>query len=162
MSLPLFSVSALAFAGAMPFNGASVGTAALLLLALAPSLGSEPVPRSSTSVMVWAFMLVELGWLYPHFLAESFTLHYLYRAPLGVLPCPTLAAVMGLALLVHGFEARAWSSVLAVFGLFYGLFGAIRLGVAMDLLLVLGGLILLGVVWSNEHARTAGARTARA
>jgi hypothetical protein len=133
-----------------------------VLLALAPSLGPEPVPRSSTSVMVWAFMLLEFGWLYPHFLAENFTLHYLYRAPLGVLPCPTLAAVIGLALLLRGFESRAWSSVLAIVGLFFGLFGAIRLAVAMDLLLVLGALILLGVVWSNEHARTVGTRTARA
>jgi hypothetical protein len=56
-------------------------------------------------------------------------------APLGLSPCPTLSAVIGLTLMLDLVWSRAWSWMLAAFGAAYGLIGALRLGVAIDVLL---------------------------
>jgi hypothetical protein len=65
-------------------------------------------------------------------------LWYLYSGPLGVLPCPTLAFAIGVALLADGVGSRAWAALLAVVGLFYGTVGLAKLGVWLDAGLVIG------------------------
>lgn len=158
----VLSAAVVALAVGNLFNAVLLGGGALSLLVLSPGLKPEPAEPCSPTGMVWAFFLLELGWLYPHFLSDGLSWRYLYAAPLGVLPCPTLAAAIGGALLARGFGARAWSTILACLGLFYGLFGTLRLSVAIDALLVVGALILLGNVWSREAARMTGARTVNA
>jgi len=86
--------------------------------------------------------LIGFGWVYPHFL-EVPTLAYLVAAPVGVVPCPTLALVGGLALLFGGLQSRAVSGILGAASLFYALFGDLRLGVWMDLGLLVGAIALL-------------------
>jgi hypothetical protein len=94
----------------------------------------------------WAFWAgvasLSYGWLYPHFLDVD-PIAYLVAAPVGLVPCPTLAVVIGVALLGGGLGSRAWSLVLAALGLFYGLFGVFRLGVLLDLGLLLAATVLL-------------------
>ena len=52
--------------------------------------------------------------------------------PTGLVPCPTLSIVIGLALIVEGLDSRIWTSVLVgATGVFYGIFGAVRLGVTI-------------------------------
>ncbi len=89
--------------------------------------------------------MVALGWVYPHFLATDSFLPYLYAAPVGLLPCPTLLAVTGLALILRGLDCRPWSLTLGAVGLFYGLFGALRLGVVIDGTLILGAGALIAL-----------------
>ena len=85
--------------------------------------------------------MIAFAWTYPHFLAGSST-WYLVAAPLGLVPCPSLAAAIGFALLGGGLGSRASSLTLASLGLFYGLFGVLRLGVLLDVGLVLGAAAL--------------------
>ena len=59
------------------------------------------------------------------------------------LTCPTLSFVIGFALLASGFSSRILSITLGAIGLFYALFGAFRLGVRIDLILLLGAASLL-------------------
>jgi hypothetical protein len=86
--------------------------------------------------------MIAFGWAYPHFLrGDAFAL--LVAAPLGVIPCPTLAAVIGVALIADGLGARAWSWTLAATGVFYAVFGVARLGVWIDVALLVGSVALM-------------------
>jgi hypothetical protein len=71
---------------------------------------------------------------------------YLYGAPLGVVPCPTLMAVLGLTLLGGGFRSRAWSLTLVGLGLLYGVVGVAWFGVILDAILVAGAAALAATV----------------
>jgi hypothetical protein len=68
---------------------------------------------------------------------------------------------VGFSLLAGGFQARAWPLTLAVGGLFYGVFGTLRLDVQLDWVLVLGALALAasvfaqGGTWATSRHRTA-------
>ncbi|PLW83854.1 hypothetical protein CWI75_00380 [Kineobactrum sediminis] len=84
--------------------------------------------------------MIGFGWLYPHFLDNTTSLVYLYAAPTGLIPCPTLSIVIGFTLILGGLGSRSWCLVLAMMGLFYGVFGAARLGVRIDGVLILGAL----------------------
>jgi hypothetical protein len=55
--------------------------------------------------------------------------------------------VIGVALVVDGLGSRAWALLLAGAGLFYGVFGVARLGVTLDVGLIVGavGLLARGV-----------------
>lgn len=86
------------------------------------------------------------AWVYPHFLVGRSPLAYLVGSPMGLIPCPTLALVMGLALVAGGPGGRSTSLLLALAGLFYAVFGVARLGVVLDVALLAGpvGLLALG------------------
>jgi hypothetical protein len=152
IGMPLASVAAVAFAFANPFNGLVFAASAMALTALAMMEDRRPVLRGSA----WAFgsgiASITFGWVYPHFL-DGHPTAYLYAAPVGLVPCPTLAVAIGFALLGNGLGARAWSLTLAAVGLFYGLFGLLRLGVWLDIGLVNGAIALIAAVLrSNSHA----------
>ncbi len=84
--------------------------------------------------------IIAYGWVYPHFLAEP-AATYLFAAPVGLLPCPTLAVAIGFAL-VAGLAIGPWGLVLALAGLAFGGFGVMRLGVDLDIGLVAAGALL--------------------
>jgi hypothetical protein len=120
-----------------PFNAAvlGLGTAALLVLAGIGRGHERAAPR-------WAHMLgavlIAFGWVYPHFLDDRSPLLYLVAAPVGLVPCPTLAVATGLALIDGARPGRAWTLVLAGLAGFYALFGMLRLGVWLDAPLLIG------------------------
>lgn len=155
LALPLISVGAIALLSQNPFNAVVFAAGTLALLALGARLPTTAVERASSTLTVWGLLLIEFGWLYPHFLGDVPSLTYLYAAPLGLIPCPTLATVIGFSLLARGVEARAWSTILGILGLFYGVFGVVHLGVAIDALLGIGALILLGLTWSRGQSGAA-------
>src|SRR5581483_7186967 len=136
----------LALAYGNPFNGVIFALLAMTLVALSLRLGREPVgPGGAWSSVAGAAMIV-LGWTYPHFLDSSRpALAYLYGAPTALVPCPTLALIIGFGLLADGLGSRAWSLTLAIAGLCYGIFGVLRLGVWLDFPLLLGAAALLGL-----------------
>lgn len=150
MTLPLASVALTAAWQRSPFNATLVGLAALTLAGLAFRLTSDAIGAGSTAARLLGSSVIGLGWFYPHFMQSGPPLSYFYAAPFGVLPCPTLAVVVGLAIVAGGFGSRVWSSVLAGLALFYGLFGTHVLGVFIDTFLTIGALLLLGLVWSRH------------
>jgi len=139
---PLASVAAVAIAFANPFNGLLFAASALAMTALAMSGDRRPVSAGAGWTGGIGAAMIAFGWVYPHFVAgPSFA--YLYAAPVGLVPCPTLAAAIGFALLGNGLGSRAWGLTLAAVGLFYGLFGVLRLAVFLDIGLVGGAIALI-------------------
>lgn len=154
LGIPLFSVSILAWITANPFNGAIFALVGLALIALAWRLPNEAIQLAPTWGVAAGVLMFLFGWIYPHFLDTTSFLPYLYAAPTGLVPCPTLSIVIGLSLMVDGFHSRKWSLVLGATGLFYGLFGALRLGVTLDFFLLFGAILLIAeVFWVKHEAR---------
>jgi hypothetical protein len=147
LGLPLLSVSALAWASMNPFNGTLFALAGMALIAIAFRLSDERVRIASTWVVSAGVLMFLFGWVYPHFLDTSSYVPYLYAAPTGLIPCPTLSIVLGLSLMVGGLNSRAWSLSLAAMGIFYGIFGVLRLGVTIDAVLLLGALLSVLVIF---------------
>jgi hypothetical protein len=144
VALPLASVAALGLVFRNPFNGVVFSVAAVVLVLLALRAPTGPVSAAGTRASTIGLATIAFGWVYPHFL-DGNPREYLYAAPVGLVPCPTLAIAIGFALLGDGLGARAWTLVLATLGLFYGIFGVVKLGVYLDLGLVLGATALLMV-----------------
>lgn len=134
---PLVSVAAFAFAFDNPFNGAVFAAAAAALAGLGGFARSERVGGGGALASTMGIASIAFGAFYPNLLDAS-PLAYAYAAPVGLVPCPTLALAIGFALLGNGLGSRAWTLLLAALGLFYGLFGTLRLGVYLDVGLVLG------------------------
>jgi hypothetical protein len=149
IALPLASVAAFAFLFGNPFNGIMFAVGSVTLVALARVGGRRAVQRGTAWGSGIGIASLAFGWVYPHFLEGNPTA-YLFAAPLGLVPCPTLAAAIGFALLGGGLGARAWGLTLAALGLFYGLFGVLRLGVLLDAGLVIGAITLLVAALRSE------------
>jgi hypothetical protein len=148
LALPLLSVSVLAWAGSNPFNGTFFAVSGLASIAISRKLPSDRARMGPPWAVVAGALLFAFGWLYPHFLETSSFLPYLYAAPTGLIPCPTLSIVIGVSLVLGGLGSRSWCLVLGVTGFFYGVFGAVRLGVAIDVILLVG-VLAMGVSWMS-------------
>ena len=152
--LPLISVSLISASHGAWFNAISFGVVAgstgyaILSHDLAPRWRTA-VPRWSTALGV---LLLGFGIVYPHFTSPWF--RAIYASPVGVVPCPTLAVVAGYVLIAGGFGSRIVPAVLAAATAFYGVFGVLRLGVHLDVVLLAGTVGLLCLTG------TAGARRA--
>ncbi|HKS17368.1 MAG TPA: hypothetical protein VJU16_08650 [Planctomycetota bacterium] len=143
LSAPLLSASAIAWSFGNPFNGMMLFAAALVLAVPRgrPPLGEATLP--GPWVRTLGFGLVGFAWVYPHFFEEARFLDYLFFSPLGVIPCPTLALVLGFVLLFDGGTSKGRTIVAAATGAFYGLFGWLVLDVTLDLVLLLGSAVVL-------------------
>jgi hypothetical protein len=153
------SVAVFALAYGNPFNGIVfvATTVALVALAVTDTRGRiGDVPR-------WTFaagaVMVGFAWVYPHFLSGS-SLQYLYAAPVGLVPCPSLSMAIGLSLLAGGAGRRAWRMTLAAVGLLYGVYGAARLGVVIDVALFAGAALLGATAFTRARRPTASQRDA--
>jgi hypothetical protein len=143
LAAALASVSALAAAAGNPFNTIVIGGLALALLIAAWRAPRHQVRVSPyTLERVTGTVLLAFGWAYPHFLDASGWWEFLYAAPMGLLPCPTLAALIGVTLLVTGPRSRTWTIPLAAAAVLYGLVGVVVLGVWIDVVLLAGGVWL--------------------
>jgi hypothetical protein len=151
LAIPFVSVSAASWSFGNPFNGfafAALAVALALVATLGENRGQVQLgPRWSQLV---GGAMIALGWAYPHFLVDRPPLEYLVAAPLGLIPCPTLAVVSGFALLWRGLDDRRWSTILALITGCYAIFGWVRLGVWIDAALFVGATGLIVV------ARTGG------
>ncbi len=138
LSTPLVSVSFASWIEGESFNARVFGVLAVVLagVVLLPG-GSERVAPGPTWSRFPGAVLVAFGWAYPHFLSGSL-LHYAYAAPFGLVPCPTLAVLVGFGLLSDGLHSHAWSWIVGTAAAFYAVFGLVRLGVWIDLPLLLG------------------------
>jgi hypothetical protein len=144
--LPLLSVSALAWASGNPFNGVIFAGLSLTLAAIVYRSPPGTIQIASGPPLLLGVMFVAFGWIYPHFVETSHWSGYLIAAPLGLLPCPTLSAIIGLTLIVSGLESVAWSVTLAGAAVLYSAIGVIRLAVVTDIVMFAGAATLIAVV----------------
>lgn len=142
-ALPLFSVAAAAGFSGNPFNALVFGLVGLGLLVISRGVSRRPVEFSAPWTRIAGTVMLIFGWIYPHFLDTDSVLTYFYAAPLGLIPCPTLSAVIGGALILSSLGSRILSLTLGITGMFYGVTGVWRLGVAIDWFLVAGSTLLL-------------------
>jgi hypothetical protein len=150
---PLVSVAIFAFAFGNPFNALVFTGASVVLVALAVGGGAYQRISSGSLPAAWlGVAMIAYGWVYPHFL-EAPLFAYVYSAPVGLVPCPSLAIVIGLTLLGGGLGSRSFSLALATLGLVYGLFGVLRLGVHLDVGLIAGALALGAIAVRSPRAR---------
>jgi hypothetical protein len=155
---PLVSVSCMAFLSRNPFNGTVFAILAAVLVVTATGFPNTTVRLNSPNWVGVGAVSVLFGWTYPHFTrADSWTT-YLYASPFGILPCPTLATVIGMTVIFSSLGSTAWSATLAGAGLVYGVIGVFRLDVVLD-----SGLLLASVVLCAATVRErAGWRSVRA
>jgi hypothetical protein len=135
---PLASVGILAWLGGNPFNATMFGLLCVALLLLLRRVATGTVVLAAGGWLAVGTLLFGFGWVYPHFLDAASLGAYLYSAPLGLVPCPTLAVVAGVAILFRGLGSLSWSLAIALAGVFYGLFGALYLRVDIDWALFAG------------------------
>jgi hypothetical protein len=117
LAIPLASVSALAWLSGNPFNGTTFAVIAAALAGVALGWPHAPIRISTPWLVIPGVFLVVFGWVYPPFLRTESWAPHLYASPLGVIPCPTLSAVTGVALVIGGLGSRTWSLILAGSGL---------------------------------------------
>lgn len=152
---PLLSVSALAWLASNPFNGSVFAVTALALAVLAARLNADKLRAGHRGFVFAGALLFSFGWLYPHFVDASSIWTYFYAAPLGLIPCPTLSAVVGLTVMFRGLESVGWSGVLGLVGAVFGVYGAAVLGITIDWVLAAGSMGALLV----HHASRIQARS---
>jgi hypothetical protein len=156
LGAPLASVGIHAWAFESPFNGVVFTVGAVLLTVLALRGRTGAVTLGAPWFVGLGAILLTFGWVYPHFMPARAPLVYVYAAPLGTIPCPTLALVTGAALTGDGLVGGPWRMVLASLAAFYAVFGVLRLGVFMDGVLLAGALGLFIQHW--QAGRRAFAR----
>ena len=143
LCIPIVSVSILAWYSGNPFNGTLFAILAILIIIFVLKSTSHPITVSQVTFLVIGILMIAFALLYPHFLETNSIVKYLYASPVGLIPCPTLSLLIGFALIFNGFGSNALTISLIVYGLFYGLFGVFRLGVTLDIGLLIGTLTLI-------------------
>lgn len=143
MCLPVISVAVMAIISGNPFNGMLFSLLAILVFIFGLKVSGQPVQTSSLAFMVIGLLMIVFGLVYPHFVSEGSFFRYLYASPAGLIPCPTLSLLIGFLLLYNGFGSQAVTLTFVIFGLFYGIFGVLKLGVYLDMFLVFGSISLL-------------------
>ncbi|HEY8144271.1 MAG TPA: hypothetical protein VIG06_16405 [Kofleriaceae bacterium] len=142
IAAPSISVAAMAWLAGNPFNGSIFTLLAAGQVLLALRLAPGRIERGPGWAMVAGTALVGFGLFYPHFLVDRAPAMYLVAAPFGLVPCPTIAVAIGVTLCAGGFQGRGWSALMVAAGSFYALYGALRLGVALDVGLLAGTVAL--------------------
>ena len=146
LAAPFLTVSTAAWVSGNPFNATVFAALLLALTGAARRLSNDHVRVAPPKFFVPGALLVAFGWGYPHFLETDSWMTYLYAAPLGLLPCPTLSAAIGVTLMLSLLASRPWSIALALAGLIYGAVGVFVLGVQLDYLLLAGAVALVAAV----------------
>lgn len=143
ISLPILSVSFVAWMSLNPFNGILYALIGILLIYFSIKLPQEKINIAPLWMLIPGIILFIFGWVYPHFLETSSWLELFYKAPTGLIPCPTLLIVIGLLLILNGLNSRAISLLIGIVGLYYGITGVLQLGVLIDLVLLLGAITIV-------------------
>ena len=151
-ALPFTTVAALAWWSGNPFNGTVFAVLAITLLAIAARLPASPIAMGAPWAVGAGACCCAFAWSYPHFLSGPST-QYFYAAPLGLLPCPTLALGVGLSLITQSFGSVRWAIVVSAVALTYGVIGVFALGVTIDWALIAGAAMLAWNAWDAVRQR---------
>lgn len=142
LCVPVLSVAVFAWISGNPFNGILFSLLTILFFVFGTNASAQPVSLSQQPYMIAGIIMIVFGLIYPHFIETTPIIRYLYASPAGLIPCPTLSILIGCMLLFNGLGSNALTLMCILFGLFYGIFGALKLAVHIDLVLVFGTLVL--------------------
>ena len=151
-ALPFTTVAALAWWSGNPFNGTVFTVFAIVLVAIAARLPPSPIAIGAPWAVWTGACCCAFAWSYPHFLSGTWT-QYFYAAPLGLLPCPTLALSVGLSLITQSFGSTRWTIIAFAAALTYGVIGVFGLGVVIDWALIAGAVLLAWNAWGGVRQR---------
>ena len=115
--LPLLGVSLLAWIHGNPFNGTMLLIMSLLLGAVGRRL-TGVVSRGPKWAVRIGIGSLAFAWCYPHFMDFASPWLYLITSPMGLIPCPTLAVLLGFGLLTEGLGSRLWTLMAVSAGVF--------------------------------------------
>jgi hypothetical protein len=141
--LPVISVAVFAWLSGNPFNGLLFSVFTVLIIIFGFGASNQPIQTSQLVFVIIGILMIVFGLVYPHFINADSFLKYLYASPVGLIPCPTLSILIGFLLLYNGFGSQSLILTFVAFGLFYGLFGVLKLAVYLDIFLVFGTITLL-------------------
>jgi hypothetical protein len=141
----------MAWLSSNPFNGTAFAIVAGVLVATAFGLPDSPIRFAPPAWVAAGVAFVAFGWTYPHFIRTTSWTTYLYASPFGVLPCPTLLAVIGSTLIFSNL-GLSWRTALTGAGMVYGVIGVFWLGVVLDSVLLLAAAVL-GIAAARDAAR---------
>jgi hypothetical protein len=141
--LPLISVAIFGWLTGNPFNGTVFSIATILMFIFGLKASGQPINYSQFPFIIAGILMITFGLVYPHFIKPDSIIKYLYASPAGLIPCPTLSVLIGFLLLYNGFGSQPITLTLILLGLFYGIFGVLKLRVYLDLFLLFGTLTLL-------------------
>lgn len=141
--LPLLSVAVFAWIYGNPFNGTLFLILSILMMIFGYRLQPGNISLSSFPFYLIGIIMIIFGLAYPHFIETGSFIKYLYASPVGLIPCPTLSIIIGFVLLYNGFGSQTITLTLVVFGLFYAVFGVLKLAVYLDLFLLFCSIALL-------------------
>jgi len=156
LSAMIASVSAMAWWSANWFNGVVFGALAIEMTRQSVAMPDHPCGISRRWLPAGLAALA-FGWIYPHFLGTQPLWVYAYAAPLGLIPCPSLAAVIGLTLMVNLLESPRWAITIGAAGLVYGVIGVARLGVRIDVWLIAAAVAAIVAAIMMRRAAPSGA-----
>jgi hypothetical protein len=157
LTVAMASVSLMAWSVNNPVNG---GVFALMAVAqgwITTRTRTATAAPTAGALMIIGALSVAFGWFYPHFLPDRSPWTYSYAAPMGLLPCPTLAMIAGVALMSGVLETRARALLIGLAALIYGLIGVIVLGVSIDLMLIAAAIVVLANGLTKPRAAIATA-----
>jgi len=143
LSIPLLGVGILALLSLNPFNGFIFTVIGIVMILISRKLPAEKIQIAPLWGLIPGIGMLLFGWVYPHFLDTASPLSFLYSAPTGIIPCPTLSIVIGLTLILDGLDSCKLSLILGGSGIFYGITGVVLLGVTIDWILFLGAVTIL-------------------
>jgi hypothetical protein len=149
---PVLSVFMVSLGYGNWFNAASFFVLAVALTFVSVDLAEPVRARAPAWRSILGIGLVAFGAAYPHFVDGAWY-RQLYAAPIGVVPCPTLALIAGYTLLTSGHGTRKIPAVLAVWTTFYAAFGIAKLGVVLDVGLVVATFGLVALAVQNDRGR---------
>ncbi len=143
MALPILSVAILALISGNPFNGTVFSIATILLIYFGFKATIQVISYSQIAFIIAGIFMIVFGLIYPHFIKPDSIFKYLYESPVGLIPCPTLSIIIGFLLIYNGFGSNSITLTFIILGLFYGIFGVLKLAVYLDLFLLFGTFTLL-------------------
>lgn len=143
LSLPLISVAILAWITGNPFNGTVFSIVTILVVLFSFRASNQVISYSQLPFIIAGILMVIFGIIYPHFIKPDSLFKYLYESPVGLIPCPTLSIIIGFLIIYNGFGSNSITLTLIILGLFYGIFGVLKLAVYLDLFLLFGTITLL-------------------
>jgi hypothetical protein len=142
LAAPLASVAVHALASGNPFNAVVFVVATAGVLSSARRSSTRRVSAGPPWAVLVGLAMIGFAWGYPHFLDDRSPIVYLVAAPVGLIPCPSLALAIGGALLAGGIERRV-AVILSALGLVYSVIGVVVLGVVLDVGLAIGAVVLI-------------------
>ncbi|MEN6351059.1 MAG: hypothetical protein ABFD08_16900 [Syntrophomonas sp.] len=119
-----------------PFHAVTFGVLGVLAFMHLVLNNMEIEPSGNKVQTAVALFFILIGLWYPEFVHKNLGAMLLY-SPMGVIPCPTLLATLGLMTLVYRGSGKLLYGTTIIIGFVYGIIGTFVLGVYLDAALLI-------------------------